>query len=64
MEEGQEWAVQCHRVTSVIPHSTRIVPGMDAQRWVVRTVPGSDSQAAIGDRRGGDSPLSRAPAVC
>jgi hypothetical protein len=41
------------------PHST----GVAAQRRVRRTAPGSDSQAVSGDRRGGDLPLTRVPAV-
>jgi hypothetical protein len=63
VEEGREWAVQCHGVTPAIPHNTRTVSGMAAERRVVRTVSGSDSQAVSGDQCGGDSPLTRAPAV-
>jgi hypothetical protein len=38
--------------------------GMIVQRRVVRTTLGYDSQVVLGDRRGGDSPLTRAPAGC
>jgi hypothetical protein len=62
--EGREWAVQFQEVTPAIPHSTRTTPGVAAQRQVGRTAPGSDSRAVSGDRRGRDSPLTRAPAVC
>jgi hypothetical protein len=41
------------------PHS----PGDGCTVWVGRTVPGSDSQAVSEDQRGGDSPLTRAPAM-
>jgi hypothetical protein len=64
VEEGREWAVQCHGVTPTIPHSIGTTPGMATQRRVIQTVPGSDSQAVSGGWHGGDSPLTRAPAVC
>jgi hypothetical protein len=64
VEEGREWAVQCHGVTSTIPHNIGTTQGMATQRWVIQTVPGSDSQAVSGGWHGGDSPLTRAPAVC
>jgi hypothetical protein len=64
VEEGREWAAQCHGVTPAIPHSTRTASGMVAQRRVGRTAPGSESQAVSGDRCGGDSPLTQAPVMC
>jgi hypothetical protein len=64
VEEGQEWAVQCQGVTPAIPHNTCTTPSVAAQRRVGRTAPRSDSQAVLGDRRGRDSPLTRAPSVC
>jgi hypothetical protein len=58
MEEGRERAAQCQGMTSAIPHSTCTASGIAAQRWVVRTVPRSDSRVVSGDRRGRDSPLT------
>jgi hypothetical protein len=31
VDEVREWVAQSHGMTSVFPHSTRIVPGMAAQ---------------------------------
>jgi hypothetical protein len=64
MRKGWEWVVQCHRVTPAIPHSTGTTPGMVAQWRVGRIAPGSDSQAASGGWRDGESLLTRAPTLC
>jgi hypothetical protein len=57
VEEVQEWAAQCHGMTPAFPHS---VGGGRTVR-VGRTALGYDSQAVSEGRRGGDSPLTRAP---
>jgi hypothetical protein len=60
VEEVQEWAARCHGMTPAFPHST----GDGRTVRVGWTVPGYGSQAVSEGRRGGDSPLTRAPAVC
>jgi hypothetical protein len=54
-EEGRERVTECKGLAPTTPHSTRTAPVMAAQRWAIHTVSGRDSQAASGDRRGGDS---------
>jgi hypothetical protein len=62
MEEVWEWAAQCHGMTPAFPHSTRTTWGDGRTVRVGRTAPGYDSQMVSEGRRGGDSPLTRAPA--
>jgi hypothetical protein len=63
VRKRRKWAVQCHGVTPAIPHSNDTMSGMAAQRWVGRTMSGSDSQAMSGGWRNGDSLLTQAPAM-
>jgi hypothetical protein len=64
MEAILEWVAQCHVVDTGLPaqlsHSVR--DGRTVR--VGGTAPGYDSQAVSEGRRGGDSPLTRAPAAC
>jgi hypothetical protein len=55
MGEGREQAAQCFGMTPTSPHRARTAPAMAAQWRTGRTVPGSDSREASGDRRGEDS---------
>jgi hypothetical protein len=64
MEAVREWVAQCYAVDTdlpaQLPHSAR-----DGRtRQVGRTALGYDSQAVSKGRRGGDSPLTRAPTAC
>jgi hypothetical protein len=59
VEEVREWAAQCHGMTPAFPHST----GDGCIVRVGRKASGSDSQVVSEDRRGGDSPLTRAHAM-
>jgi hypothetical protein len=64
MEAAREWATQCRGVDTdlpaQLPHSARD----DRTTRVGGTAPGYDSQAVSEGRRGGDSPLTRAPVAC
>jgi hypothetical protein len=57
--EVREWAAQCHGMTPAFPHSAE--DGRTAR--VGGTALGYDSQAVSEGRRGGDSPLTQAPAT-
>jgi hypothetical protein len=64
VEVVREWAAQCHGVDTGLPaqlsHSAK-----DGRTGPVGgTASGYDSQAVSEGRRGGDSPLTRAPAAC
>jgi hypothetical protein len=57
VEEGRERVAQYQGMMPATTHSTRTMSVMAAQRRAVRTVSRPDSQAASGDRRGGDLPF-------
>jgi hypothetical protein len=63
MEEVREWAAQCRGVDTGLPAQPHSA-GNGRSGRVSETVPGYDSQAVSKSRRGGDSPLTRAPTAC
>jgi hypothetical protein len=64
VEAVREWLAQCHKVdTSLaaqLPHNA----GDGRTGRVDEAVPGYDSPAVSGRRRGGESPLTCTPALC
>jgi hypothetical protein len=64
VEVVREWEAQCHRVDTVLPAQLSHNAKDGRTGRVGGTSSGYDSQAVSEGRRGGDSPLTRAPAAC
>jgi hypothetical protein len=64
LEEVREWAAQCHGVDTGLPAQLPHNAGDGRTVRVSGTASGYDSQVMSEGRRGGDSPLTRAPAAC
>jgi hypothetical protein len=64
MEAVQEWVAQCHRVDTGLPAQLPYSAMDGLSRRVGGQTSGYDSQAVSEGRRGEDSPLTQALAVC
>jgi hypothetical protein len=64
VEVVPEWAAQCRGVDTSLTAQSRTVSGDSLTGRVGETALGYDSQAVSEGRRGGDSLLTQAPALC